>query len=199
MIGLATTSKIGTCPVDSGTHPGLGVSSLGGDSLSSFNGGVSKFVLGLGPVQDKCLGLGGCGDALRPNWGRLGEALPPGKVAFLLWRRGKTAKSSAHQRASSLLAALTNVTLSGLVRAREWGWPVTCSAPVTSSTLDISTEPWGIVSGYEIRQIVRACSCYKLFHALCRVLRRVIKKDAGNSGVNCPKTLNHFIGAGSIA
>lgn len=116
-------------------------SSFGGLSLSSFKGGVVKFVLGLGPVQDKCLGLGGWGEALLPSCGKLGEALPPGKVAFLLCLLGKTAKSSAHHLASSLLAALTNVTLSGLVRAREWGCPVTCSAPVTSKTLDMSTEP----------------------------------------------------------
>lgn len=121
-------------------------SSLGG-SLSSFNGGVVKFVRGLGPVQDKCLGLCGCGDALLPNCGKLGEARPPGNVAFLLCRRGNTANSSAHHLASSLLAALTNVTRSGLVSAKECGCPVTCSAPVTSNTLDISTEPCGTVSG----------------------------------------------------
>lgn len=142
---------MGTVWVGSGTQIGRDVSSLEGDSFSSFSGGVVKFVLGLGPVQDRCLGLGGCGEALLPSCGRLGEARPPGKVAFRLCRRGKTASNSAHQRASSLLAALTKVTRSGLVRARECGWPVTCSAPVTSNTLDMSTDPCGTVSGCNIR------------------------------------------------
>ena len=117
----------------SGTHAGL-ISSLGTETFPSFSVDAVKFILGLGPVQEKCLGLGGCGDALLPSWGKLGEALPPGNVALRLWRLGKTASNSAHQRASSLLAAFTNVTLSGPVRASECGCPVTCSAPVTSNT-----------------------------------------------------------------
>lgn len=66
--------------VGSGIHFGLW-SSFGGDSLSSLRGGVSKFVLGLGPVvvHDRNLGLGGWGEALLPSWGRLGDALPPDK------------------------------------------------------------------------------------------------------------------------
>lgn len=136
------------------THPEIGASLLeeilvfAVASRSSLRGGVVKLALGLGPIHERCLGLGGWGDALLPSCGKLGDALPPGKVALRLWRLGNTASNSAHQRASSRLAAFTKVTLSGPVSAREWGCPVICSAPVTSKTLDMSTEPWGTVSGY---------------------------------------------------
>lgn len=152
---------MGTLPVGSGNQLGLRDSSFVGDSRSSLSGGVRKLVLGLGPVQEMCLGCGGWGEALRPNWGRLGEALPPGKVALRLWRLGKTANNSAHQRASSRLAALMKVTRSGDVRAKECGWPVTCSAPVTSSTLHMSTEPWGTVSGCKKIYVLKSLAVHE--------------------------------------
>lgn len=74
--------------VRSGTHVCL-CSSFGGDSRSSFRGGVSKFVRGLGPVTERWRGRGGWGDALRPSCGRLGDALPPMQNLFDFWPQSR--------------------------------------------------------------------------------------------------------------
>ena len=84
--------------------------------------------------------------------------------------RGKTDRTSHHQRHSSLQVPFTKWTRSGAVIARLYGCPVTSSPSVTSSTLFMSMLAWGTVSGcnntslhvVHASQVTHSTMCYNV-------------------------------------